>query len=79
MVNPHYGESDFIITPRDLLWLMIERDKRVREKVHGEVVTEDAAQGESNTEKKLPTVCRGVDRSLQGMGCKNERPIPHKD
>ena len=49
-VHARYGDSDFIITPRDLLWLMLERDKRVREKQHDDVEsnTEDADGKDGN-------------------------------
>ena len=49
-VHPRYNDSDFIITPRDLLWLMIERDKRIREKQHDDVEsnTEDADGKDGN-------------------------------
>ena len=61
MINPRYGDADFIITPRDLLWLMIERDKRVREKVHGEnKVTEDEPTPQNGSQNFLPSRRKGV-------------------
>ena len=61
MIHPDFSHSDFIITPRDLLWLMIERDKRVREKVHGEnKVTEDAPTPQNESQNFLPSRRKGV-------------------
>ena len=65
MVNPRYGENDFIITPRDLLWLMMMAQGRID--LHGEVVAEDAVDQERNTEKKFSSGSVGVvENSREG-------------
>ena len=53
-----YNDSDFIITPRDLLWLMMMAQGRID--LHGEVVAEDEPTPQNESQNFLPSRRKGV-------------------